>query len=774
MSTSYARAGQRIAGRFDLVYPYTYQPGFDNATAWIARDMALSRLVRAVVIDPDCEQVGAIADAARRAALVSDPHLVSIVQVVADDDHAYITEIPPGRPVADYLGEPLPADQVHAIMGEATSAIATGARRGVRHLQTTADSIFLTPEGDVVVDGLGVHAALAGADTSKDMGALDRDEARGLTVLMASLLLGRDLPEPHEHDAVIAEAANLDLPQPLAATLASERDGDGAASPADLTRRLVPWQDIDVLALPEPTDPEEVDAPSTVSVDTKAPTADDTLIFTDDDAEALPTHWPALTSAVAGVAGAAAVSMSERPDSGDVNDQAESVDDDLGDAGAAGDEPIEPDIHEAHDTDAPDQDHADAAVDVGDQDTNTDPQDVVEDATAEHEADEPPRVSTTDDVRAFIDEELNIDSHDELSDVAWPGLSSVPAPMPLPAETETDADSDSDGDSNDVDGADELNGDELDDTAQADKVADDDADSAGPQRLSLKDRFEDAAPTTIAGSLAGEPGPAAPTLREKIRVPKIDPQRAAASERARQEKAAAREAALKGYEKERDQLLNASRVVLALFIIGVVVVGWLGVRALTAPFDPVTLIDPDSDVSSSVPAEEPEETTSTPGPAELESEPAPAAPPVIVNATLISPDAGMIAGTDPATLDNPESVRNAIDANPSTSWTTWTYVQATMNPMSGIGLHIELNEEAVITEVVLDAESSGGNIQIRDTVPDAPSSGKVMAEGPITAGQTTMTLSEPLTASSFMIWIPELPQNAAGGNQLVLNEITLK
>ena len=51
--------------------------------------------------------------------------------------------------------------------------------------------------------------------------------------------------------------------------------------------------------------------------------------------------------------------------------------------------------------------------------------------------------------------------------------------------------------------------------------------------------------------------------------------------------------------------------------------------------------------------------------------------------------------------------------------------------------------------------------------------GKVVAEGPIAGNPTTMTLEEPLTASSFVIWITELPQNASGGNQIILNEITL-
>ncbi|VEI13336.1 protein kinase family protein [Trueperella bialowiezensis] len=529
-----------IAGRFELEKPYK-----GNADAWIARDTALSRQVRVMKVDDD-----AVIDAARRAALIVDPHLVPILQVVAEEK-AYVSEIPQGKPLADYLTGRPNAELVHVVMGEVTRVIAKASRRGVHHLQVNAHCIYIGD--DVTLDGLGVHAALAGIDTDADPVKLERDEARGLTVLIASLLLGRDMPEADEHDAVIAEAAELDTP--MAGLLRQERDGDGAASAADLSLRFTPWGKL----------PNKIE-------------------------------WPALDSAAL-----------------------------------------------------------------------------------------PKPASTLEQVEDVIDDRLNIDERHQLkSEVEWPSLTEVPK----------------------------------------------------------------AAPKTVE-----EPIDVAPEVSEP--APKV-------SEPAPAVSVAAPEAT------DEEPTLNSSRFVLAFFGILVVVIGFFAIKALTAPFDPVTLQDPDSDIVR--------EETEPAEPAEPAEPPAPEPtnPPAIAQATLVSPDAGMIAGTDPATLDNPSSVGNAVDGNPGTQWKTWTYVNASMAPMSGIGLHIELQDEAVVSEVVLDTQSTGGNIQIRDTVPDAPSSGKVVAEGTLQAGETTFTLNEPLKTRSFIMWITELPKNGAGENQLIVNEIKVK
>ncbi|MDP9831363.1 hypothetical protein [Trueperella abortisuis] len=656
---TYAQAGQRIVDRFDLLYPYEYQPS-DHASVWVARDVVLSRHVRAIVVDPDSARAQATIDAAHRASLVADPHLVSIVQVDAED-LAIITEIPPGKPLAQHLiGTPLPPEQVAAIMGETSSAIAAAARRGVRHLHCTADTIFLTQEGDVIVDGLGVYGALAGADTSKDRADLDRDEARGLTVLCASLLLGRGFPEPAKHDAVIAEALLLDLPPVLDSLLSRESQGQGAASPADLTRALVPWKEIDVATLPAPA---------------AAPEAGETL-----------------ATDVAPVGEA----TEEIPATG----EAEATNDDP----AAGEA------------------RADGSGGVA--------------APANEEQARQP-AETTAEAAHVVDEVLGLNGEGKLSSpVEWPGLPTQPdEPKAGPKRVSV------------LDSA----------ITETERIT----------RTSMSDQGADSAPATEPVA-AAEP-PTEP-LDKPAHTDLAGLMPAAAKPAADAATSAAAKPTLAEYERERKKKLDVSKVVLPLFMIGVVFFGWLGLRTLTAPVSEVTLMDPDTNLAAT------NEATPTPKPTEAEPTPTPkpTAAPAIATAALVSPDAGLLRGTDPATQDNPSSVPLAVDGNAETSWKSWTYTSPDMSPMSGIGLYVELKQEATITEVTLDtAGNSGGNIQIRDTVKEAPSAGKVLAEGPVD-GSTTFTLSEPLTATSFIIWITELPKNSSGEPQIIVSEIHVK
>ncbi|QOR47730.1 hypothetical protein INS90_10940 [Trueperella pecoris] len=692
---TYARAGQRIAGRFDLVYPYTHQL-FDHASSWIARDVVLSSQVRATVIDPTSDRASAAVDAARRAALVVDPHLVAIVQVVTGDVHAIITEIPPGSPVAERLdGTPVDPAQVHAIVGEASSAIATGTRRGVRHLQATARTIYLTNEGDVVVDGLGVDAALAGADTRKDSADLDRDEARGLTVLMAALLLGRDLPAPAEHDTVIGEALRLDLPPVLESVLRREFEGDGAISPADLTRRLVPWGEI--TALPPVS---------------SQPAGAETITMDALDMPEIPHHtpstptWPSLGRPAAGAAAGGAA--------------AGAVAGGTGVAGAVADA-ANVAVADAEDNAvAADSAHAAGSADVEDVAGGADAH------AADADADLPARATSRQEAAQLVDEELGVDGRGKLTaPVAWPGLDQ--------AAHASAADAHAGDAANSADGS---------------------AEAAGPAEPATEPTTEPATP-----SLPSEPQ-TTPT------PPAYVPQRVPAATEGDETAGATPTASLTRYSDERAQTFNTSRVVIALFTVGVVFFGWLGIRALTAPFDPVVLEDrnPNRTVQ---PSDDPSGTTAAP-----QTTDAPA--PVIKTAQLVSPDAGLLRGTDPARQDNPSSVPNAVDGNADTAWESWTYTVASMSPMSGIGLYVELEKEATVSEVTLDTVGNkGGNIQIRDTVKDAPSAGKILAEGPVEAA-TTFKLSEPLSASSFVIWITELPLNSAGEPQIKISEIHVK
>ena len=257
MSTAFARAGQILAGRYELIFPAHTQPKIDGVSSWIARDNARSLQVRAIVINPELPQATRVLDAARRTAFIydgmtADPTAVSIISVISEESSpAVITEIPPGRPLSDYdLDRPLDPSLVRSIMGSVTSAVNAARRHGVRHLHLTPSDIYLTDAGQVVIDGFGIDAALTEIDLQRPSAELDRAEATGLTWLLAGLLVGKEASA----DAV-AEAAELpDLPTELHDVVTMQLSGDGAQSPDELMLRLVPWGDIDLSLLPTASD----------------------------------------------------------------------------------------------------------------------------------------------------------------------------------------------------------------------------------------------------------------------------------------------------------------------------------------------------------------------------------------------------------------------------------------------------------------------------------------------------------------------------------------
>lgn len=251
-----AHPGQIVADRYELKTPTEQQLPFPHTESWIATDQVLSRQVRVILISPESARLLAAVDAARRTALVDNPHMVGIllVDILPDDGDdlagtaVLVTEIPPGRSISQLLAADtaITKDNILALAGETASAVAELRAQGVRHLYPRADHIYLRDSGDVVIDGFGIFAALANADLAKDVVALDRDETRGLVVFFAALAQGRDFPpDPQEHDAVVAQAADLpDLPQQLTGIFRAEQDFQGHRTVEGLVRALLPWGEI--------------------------------------------------------------------------------------------------------------------------------------------------------------------------------------------------------------------------------------------------------------------------------------------------------------------------------------------------------------------------------------------------------------------------------------------------------------------------------------------------------------------------------------------------
>src|SRR5699024_11518185 len=89
-----------------------------------------------------------------------------------------------------------------------------------------------------------------------------------------------------------------------------------------------------------------------------------------------------------------------------------------------------------------------------------------------------------------------------------------------------------------------------------------------------------------------------------------------------------------------------------------------------------------------------------------------------------------------------------------------------------LGFAVELEDPTEVTAVTLDVHGEGGKVQIRNTSPDDPSGGEVLAEGSM-GPEKTYELSEPTELEWIVLWFPELPEASSDGrNRIELAEIT--
>ena len=208
-------------------------------------DLILGRLVRVHVLDPHDPASGAVLDAARRAALVHDQRLVPVLDVGRDDEHAWVvTDDLRGSGLDELCEEgPLTVDDARAVIGEAASALESANRHGVHHLELTPAHVRVTRDGEVLVVGVGLHAALHGEVPGElDILAAARQDATDLVRLLHLALTG--VPAP-AHGALPAVPYPADVPRELRALC--ERtlvDDEPPVGPASIIRALAPWRDV--------------------------------------------------------------------------------------------------------------------------------------------------------------------------------------------------------------------------------------------------------------------------------------------------------------------------------------------------------------------------------------------------------------------------------------------------------------------------------------------------------------------------------------------------
>jgi len=180
-----AAQGTLLAGRYRLAERLCEQ---DGSAEWRATDEMFARTVVVRVLTPGSRHAAQVMAAARAAGRVSDPRLARIFDA---DDHVeplfIVTGWPSGACLADLLtAGPLDPWQAARVIAEAADALAVAHEAGLAHLCLSPASLWCGPDGEVTITGLGILAALTGAQDSDPVLA----DTRGLARLLYAALTG--------------------------------------------------------------------------------------------------------------------------------------------------------------------------------------------------------------------------------------------------------------------------------------------------------------------------------------------------------------------------------------------------------------------------------------------------------------------------------------------------------------------------------------------------------------------------------------------------------
>ena len=178
-------ADRWLGGRFRLDERITTP---DGGSLWKATDELLGRPVTVHLLPRGLDVPRHVVEAVQAAARVSDPRLATIYDTDYYTEGPYIvSEWSPGTHLEDLVLSGLPSPALAAAMvADAADAIAVAHEAGRPHLCLTPRCLRWDTSRGLKITGLGVDAALSGANAS-DPGAVD---TRALAGMLYALLTG--------------------------------------------------------------------------------------------------------------------------------------------------------------------------------------------------------------------------------------------------------------------------------------------------------------------------------------------------------------------------------------------------------------------------------------------------------------------------------------------------------------------------------------------------------------------------------------------------------
>ena len=124
------------------------------------------------------------------------------------------------------------------------------------------------------------------------------------------------------------------------------------------------------------------------------------------------------------------------------------------------------------------------------------------------------------------------------------------------------------------------------------------------------------------------------------------------------------------------------------------------------------------------------------------------------------------------TPDSPATASQAIDGDPSTSWSTDAYFDPFPSLKNGVGLLVTLADAATLSSATVTSDTPGTVLEVRSAPSDSTSLDQTQLIGTATlaSGETTIPLESDGQTSHVLLWITDL--SASGGtNKSSISEV---
>ncbi|GAA1857420.1 protein kinase family protein [Pseudonocardia ailaonensis] len=119
--------------------------------------------------------------------------------------------------------------------------------------------------------------------------------------------------------------------------------------------------------------------------------------------------------------------------------------------------------------------------------------------------------------------------------------------------------------------------------------------------------------------------------------------------------------------------------------------------------------------------------------------------------------------------DNTDDVDRAVDGNPATSWSTYTYKQQLPALKPGVGLMASFASVEQLSRITIDSPSAGSVVEVRSSASGDPDldDTTLLTRQTLGSGVTTISLSDSQPVQHVLIWITKL----GGGGDANVTEI---